>query len=229
MVRIFLVARNEFLSIIRSRAFLLMAFLLPAIGLGTFFITRGLSRIDSGPNRFAVVDESGALADALVRAAAQTDDDEPSFIPVPIAPKPDRDAQRLELSRALEAKEFSAVVELPAALLATDPTAASEARVSYRSLTPSANRLRMWLQRNITRAVREQRGLRAGLPKETVALLERSVTHREQRPARTRCRRRLAGASGAESGRNHRHSARGLLPRVLAHLGRRAALAAGGD
>ena len=72
MTRALVVARAEFLAIVRGKTFILGLLMMPvlaalAIGLQTF----AASRSDLGEHRVAVIDRSGAMYGAIEAAAAE--------------------------------------------------------------------------------------------------------------------------------------------------------------
>ena len=72
MNRIFIVATTEFLAIVRTRAFIIGLLMAPAlIALSAGFQIFAARSGDVADHRFAVVDHTGALYDAIATAAAE--------------------------------------------------------------------------------------------------------------------------------------------------------------
>jgi ABC-2 type transport system permease protein len=173
MPKIVIVAESEFVTLVRTKAFLVGIFLMPVIMVVSVLLVRATKDSTDGKDRtFAVVDYSGAVAQplsevaALYNASAPGGSDTalsrkgPRFVPVEIKPG-DRspDDLRLELSDRVRKGEFFAFVELPATLV--DP--AADAGIRYYSDHPSYNALPQWLRATINAVVLNERFRQASI------------------------------------------------------------------
>ena len=71
MRRVWCVARNEYLSIVRTKAFIISVVLMPVFMFGAIVVQKVLEdKVDIRDRRFAVVDETGVLFATLERGAA---------------------------------------------------------------------------------------------------------------------------------------------------------------
>ena len=128
MSRTFIVASSEFLTLIRTKAFLIGVFLMPVFMGGAIVMQKTMmERPDTERREFAVVDHTGVLYEPLARAAearnrAVTSDDGTvragAFVPSQVETSGRRiEDIRLELSDRIRREELFAFVEIPAAVL----------------------------------------------------------------------------------------------------------------
>jgi len=170
------VAWNEYLNIIRTKAFLISLVLMPVFMGGAIAVQALLQdKVDLSDRRFAVVDESGQLMAALQRAAAARNSRgihaqdggrkqvRPRFEPE-VAEK---DAGRL--SGRVRAGEIFAYVIIGAGVIAGD------GEVAYHTETPTYQDLPKWIREVLTAEVLRQRFEGHGISQELVRKLNRPI------------------------------------------------------
>src|ERR1044071_1274337 len=118
MNRIFVVAQSEFLTLVKTKAFLIGLLMMPIITAGAIgFQVYAQKHSDREDHKFVVIDHSGMLLAPLQSAAAafhtKTGDGGPArtgprFLPVPAdqAAEGDADAYKLALSDQVKKKEL---------------------------------------------------------------------------------------------------------------------------
>ncbi len=159
MNRIAVVARAEFLAIVRGKAFIIGILMMPVlIGASIAFQIFAASRTDVAERRVAVIDRTGVLYDLLAAAAAAHNHDNapdgvrtgPAFLLERIAPDARADgALELGLSERVRARDLFAFVDIPASMV--DPSQADNDRIRYYTETPSYTALPGWLDATLER------------------------------------------------------------------------------
>ncbi len=116
-----IVAGTEFLTYVRTKAFLLGIVLAPALGLGMIFVHQALDRQnDTVERRFAIVDHTGVLGAAIEKAAATRNaaltgpQARGRYVPILVASGADRDDTLVRLSDQVRNGDLYAFVEIPA-------------------------------------------------------------------------------------------------------------------
>jgi len=179
--RILIVATSEFLTLIRTTAFLIGVFLMPAFMGGAIVMQKTMmERPDTERREFAVIDHSGVLYEPLARAAearnrAVTSDDgmvrAGAFVPSKVDTSGRRiEDLRLELSDRIRREELFAFIEIPAAAL----DLGSRALLRYHSNHPAHNDLPRWLEATIGREIVQRRFEAASLDRKMVDPLIRT-------------------------------------------------------
>jgi ABC-2 type transport system permease protein len=183
MSRSFVVAREEFLAIVRSKAFIIGILMMPAlsavaIGLQTFTGQRG----DIADHRVAVLDRSGVMYDVLEAEAAAHNQGAvedgrrigPLFLleRVPLEDLPPDIEWRL--SERIRSRDLFAFIDIPASLLDADASEADEVR--YYTGTPSYSTLPAWLERTIEREAAAVRFAEVGVDASLVERLSRGAS-----------------------------------------------------
>lgn len=185
MRKIAVVAAREYLSAVKSKAFIITVVAMPVLMVGGIFIQYLLHRgLDVRDKRLAVLDYTGVLYDALqaeceIRNATDIFEDEEDsetgerrqteakFVLEQVSPDDtDPEAVRLNLSDRVRNEEFFAFVEIQADAL--DPSDPQAATVKYYSRTPTYRDLRRWLTKALTRSVQAWRFKQSGLDREKV-------------------------------------------------------------
>jgi ABC-2 type transport system permease protein len=206
MNRILTIAQSEFLSLIRTKAFIIGILLVPV--LMTLFITfmnYAEEHVDTTDRRIAVIDDTGVLWEPLQRAAAEHNTDagegadktEPHFILERVDPGTrTKDDVAVELSRRVKAKELFAFVELPKEILvAREPETSTAARrkaakkegtasddaedgptFKFYAQSTSSRPVTSWLEDAVNQAVAEYRFTTAGIDQTLVRKLTSYVT-----------------------------------------------------
>jgi ABC-2 type transport system permease protein len=184
MKRILVVARTEFLALVKTKAFIIGILMVPVlIGISIAFQIFAARQGDRDDHRFAVVDDTGVLFAVLEKAALEHNAESgsgdtrkgPHYLPER-APTDaaDRGALRSQLSDRVRSRDLFAFVEFPASLLTTDTTERDQLR--YYTQTPSYSGLPNWIRSTIERAVTERRLATAALDPQVVARLTRDTT-----------------------------------------------------
>ena len=127
MSRILIVAESEFLSLIRTKAFIIGILLVPVLMvLFIAFMGYAEDHVDTTDRTIAVVDETGVLFEPLQRAAAEHNEEagsgaeklEPHFILERVDPAGrSKDDLTVDLSARVKSKALFAFIELPKDIL----------------------------------------------------------------------------------------------------------------
>lgn len=141
MRTILIVAAFELWSTVRRKSFLVGLLLVPLLaGLALVLQTVAESRPSTGERRFAVVDRTGSLYDAIAQRA--TEQHTPALVPLRVAPgSRSPDDVRAELSDRVERGDLFAFVEIPADALDT----AARTKIRYFSNQPTYEALPAFL------------------------------------------------------------------------------------
>ena len=180
MRRTYLIARRDFLAAVKSKPFLFGLIIAPVLfGSGFIGLAMLKAKPDIAPRRVAILDRTGAAAQAIVdaaaaKSAAQMYDKlthkqvEPAWSFEIVAPTADADAQRLALSERVRRRELHAFLEIGA--LALHPSAddaakvPAEARVDYYSNAGGIDLTRSWLSGPIGDGLHRARLAALGIP-----------------------------------------------------------------
>ena len=183
MPKALIVAQSEFVTLVRSKAFLVGLILMPVVmGTSIMLVRATKDATDMKDRTFAIVDYTGVVAEPLSAVANMYNSGTPSpmdavlprtgprFIPVEITPTgANPEELRLDLSNRVRKQEFFAFVEVPAEIL--DP--ASSVAIRYYSDHPSYNALPQWLRATINAAILNERFRRASVDRALVVRLTR--------------------------------------------------------
>jgi ABC-2 type transport system permease protein len=175
MSRVLVIATTEFLTLVRSKFFLVGILVVPALmGVLMGFMRYANTRVDRADRPFAVIDRTGVLYDAIEAAAREHNDTAgpdstapgPRFLPTRVDPA-GRDPLQLEadLSDRVRRRELFAFVEIPAAVL--EPGSGQTLR--YYSESTSYQRLSTWLASVLDEAIERARLRAAGLDPAVIA------------------------------------------------------------
>jgi ABC-2 type transport system permease protein len=162
MSRTLTVAASEFLTLVRTKAFLIGVLAMPIFMGGTIVFQRAMEqRADTTERRFAVVDRTGALLPVVAAAVEQWNARAtaengalraPRFVAVAVDPAgAEPEALRLSLSEQVRSEALFAFVEIPETVL--DASADPPAKVQYHSNHPSYDTLRRFVDAAVGRAV----------------------------------------------------------------------------
>lgn len=179
MNRIFIVAQSEFLTLVKTKAFLIGLLMMPIITGGAIaFQVYAQKHSDRDDHKFVVIDHSGVLTAPLSTAVnafnakngegtARTG---PHFVIVPNdAPDANLDSYRGQLSERIQKKELFAFVEIPAAVV--DPNVEKAPAIQYYTETPSYDRLPNWLESTLNEEITRRRFDSAGVDQKLVKKL----------------------------------------------------------
>lgn len=179
MNRILTIAQSEFLTLVKTKAFIIGILLMPVLMVGFFFFMSFAQRhVDVETRRFAVVDQSGVLYEALASAAERRNADHvqdgtrtgPEFLPSRVDPgaRP-LDELKVELSAQVKRKELFAFVEIPADVLTA--TGADIPPIRYYSESTSYEPLPAWLRSTLNEEITRRRFDSAGIDQALIARL----------------------------------------------------------
>jgi ABC-2 type transport system permease protein len=175
MVKTLKVAKREYLAAVRTRGFLIGLLLMPIFMGGSGIVmmaTRG--RVDTTDKRIAVVDRSGVIADALVKAAEDRNKNDifdkatgkrtkPAYVIEVVPPNEANPAkQRLDLSDRVRSRELHAFIEIGPGVASPEADSASS-RIAYHAENAVVDDIRGWLEWPINGQVRKLRMARLGV------------------------------------------------------------------
>jgi len=178
MNRILIVAQSEFLTLVKTKAFLIGLLLMPIITAGAIgFQIYAQKHSDRDDHKFVVIDHTGALYAPLAEAAnvfnakngTGAERTGPNFIAEAAPSATPDDAYRLSLSEQIKEKALFAFVEIPASVV--DPNVETPPAIQYYTETPSYNRLPDWLEQQLNEQITKQRFSSAGVDQTLVKKL----------------------------------------------------------
>jgi ABC-2 type transport system permease protein len=195
MSRIFTIAQSEFLTLVKTKAFIFGLLLMPVLMTGFFFfMSYAQQHIDVERRPFAVIDHTGRLFTPLRAAAEQRNAPfisgetrtGPEFVPSEVVlGGRSVDEVKVELSEQVRKKELFAFVEIPAGV--TTATAGEVPPIHYYAENTSYEPLPDWLRTALNEEITKQRFDQAGIdqalitrlntrtPLSTFGLLERAA------------------------------------------------------
>ncbi len=175
MTKTLKIAKREYKAAVRTKGFIIGLLLFPVLMGGSFIamaVLRG--QVDTTDKVVAVIDHSGFIADAVIRAAEQRNAGEvldegtgkkvkPAYLFEVVDPAGQDPAElRLDLSGQIRRGRYHAFLEIPGDIV--HPTDGGKTpSVSYHAENAALDDLRGWLGNPINNAVRRQRLLDAGI------------------------------------------------------------------
>jgi ABC-2 type transport system permease protein len=173
MKRIFVIARAEFMAMVRSKAFLISLAVLPLFSVGGGLLQEKLGGHDARPKKFAVIETSGAYYAGLqqrveARNAMLAGSELAPFVIERATPSGSLDELRLQLSERVRKEELFAFIELPDDLVAAPWRYYAENRAS--------SELREFIGGALTAQVRARDYADAHMTPELIARLQKPVT-----------------------------------------------------
>ncbi len=179
MNRVLIIAQSEFLTLVKTKAFIIGIVLMPVLMAAFFFFMSYAERqMDVEQRRFAVIDHTGVLFDA-VRTAAEARNAEnvtdgrrtgPEFIPTLVTlDGRSVDDVKVDLSSEVRDKALFAFVEIPAATL-TDTTG-DLPPILYYAENSSYQPLPTWLRTVLNDEITRLRFDDAGIDQALIARL----------------------------------------------------------
>ena len=173
MRKILKVARRDYLATVRTKGFIVGLILAPVLMSGSL-IVMAVFRDSTGTKdrRIAIVDRSGLVAEALVRAASERNARDTVAAPgrrrqaaylIEVVRPNERDPmlQRLTLSDRVRAKELHSFVEIGPHVL--HPRDSTERHLAYHSQNAALDETRTWVAGEVNAELRRQRLLEAGI------------------------------------------------------------------
>jgi ABC-2 type transport system permease protein len=173
MHKILKVARREYVATVRTKGFIIGLVLAPVLMSGSLIVMALFrDRTDTRDRRVAVVDRSGLVADALVRASGERNARDTVAAPgrprqaaylIEVVRPNDRDPmlQRLLLSDRVRDKELHAFVEIGPHVM--HPRDSIERHLAYHSQNAALDETRGWIAGQVNATLRRQRLLEAGI------------------------------------------------------------------
>ena len=181
MNKILIVAQSEFMTLVRSKAFIISVILMPVVMGGSIFLVRATKdTVDVKDRAFAYIDHSGVIGPAIEEVAKVTNANAdgpdgrkgPRFLPVAVnVAGRNLDDVKLELSQKVKKQELFAFVEFPADIIDPD----TKSQILYYSDTPSYMALPQWLRATTARIVEVMRFRNAGVDPVLVAKLTKQI------------------------------------------------------
>lgn len=173
------IARREYSTAVRTKAFFIMILLAPLMMCGGLITVAIMERHkDTADMRIAVVDRSGSIAEALVKAAEEHNakgvyDQEtgekvaPGYV-IEVVPPDDEDpdAQRVALSQRVKHKELHGFVEIGPGVVRPGEDR-DACRITYHSENAALDEARGWLDGPINDHIRNVRLAEAGVDQAT--------------------------------------------------------------
>jgi ABC-2 type transport system permease protein len=168
-------ARREYLAAVRTKGFIIAIVVFPLMmggsGIGMALLK---DQVDTKDKRVAVIDRSGAVADALIAAAGERNKEivldpktgkkvKPAYVLEAVTPdERDPNAQRLALSDRVRAGELHAFVDIgPDVLQAGGDSERS--RITYYAKNAVLDDVREWMGWPLNQHLRRARLLQAGM------------------------------------------------------------------
>jgi ABC-2 type transport system permease protein len=172
MSRILVIARAEFMAMVRSKAFLISLAVLPLFSVGVGFLQEKLTGHDSRPKKFAVIDASGAYYADLqkqvdARNAMLAGSDMAPFVIERATPTGSLDELRLQLSERIRKEELFAFIELPDDLVTS--------RWRYHAENLASSELGEFIGASLTDEVRARDYASANMSPELIARLQKPI------------------------------------------------------
>ncbi len=177
MSRIVTIAQSEFLTLVKTKAFIIGIFLMPVMmGAFIFFMSYAERQVDAENRALAVIDDTGVLYDAVAQAAESYNrnsgpDDArtgPRFLPERLDPAGrSMDDVKVELSNRVREKKLFAFVEIPGSII----DGGSDVAVRYYAENTTYERLPDWLRTTLNDEIAKRRFDRAGVDQALVQKL----------------------------------------------------------
>jgi ABC-2 type transport system permease protein len=187
------VAIAEYLNSVRSKAFVISVLMVPLIVAGSVALQiYAQKKTDMSPRKFAVVDGTGRLFDAIEKAAEVRNSNletapkqlekfkqiipaRPEFAPSRCdGGGREREALELELSGKVRKKELFAFVIIDKGVFSLEPE--ETGGVAYFTQTPTFAELPGWIERTINNEVRRARLQEAGMDSGLIGKLSRRAS-----------------------------------------------------
>jgi ABC-2 type transport system permease protein len=179
MSRVLIIAQSEFLTLVKTKAFIIGILLMPVLMVGFFFFMSYAERqIDTERRPFAVLDHTGMLFDAVQSAAAErnaryVEDGArtgPEFLPERADVRSlQTDDLKADLSARVRDKDLFAFVEIPPDVLTAD--AGQVPAIRYYSENTSYQPLPDWLRTVLNDEITKRRFDAAGIDQAMIARL----------------------------------------------------------
>jgi ABC-type Na+ efflux pump permease subunit len=183
MRRIFVVATTEFLTLVKTKAFIIGLLLVPVLlGISIAFQVFAASHSDVENHPFGVIDRTGVLYPTILQAAGEHNQKSgsgktqtgPHFTPSQIdAGARTPDELKADLSSRIRSKDLFAFVEIPASVL--DITSTKPDQIDYYTETPSYDALPDFLNATLQKEITARRFAAASVDRSLVSQLTRTA------------------------------------------------------
>lgn len=181
MSRILVVATTEFLTLVKTKAFIISILMLPLmLGISAAFNIIAAKHADLDDYRFVVIDHTKALYPTIATAAQEHNEKSgtgaartgPYYQPTAFEEngRPIADA-KADLSARVRKKELFAFVEIPASVLDVNGTQPDQ--IDYYTETPSYDALPDWLNQVLQKEITSRRFATASVDRNLVTQLTR--------------------------------------------------------
>ncbi len=180
MHKVLIVAKTEFASAVRSKAFLASLVMLPMIYGLMFLVQRYSSKSDVEPRKFAVIDQTGKLYPAIEVAAKLYNKDatkdgklvKPEFLPEEFKLNGQTaDEAKLALSERVRSKDLYAFILIPKD--AGEPKVGEPVVLNYYTLHPNYRDLTGWLDEVVGTSARVLRYQAVGVNPMLIVKIDR--------------------------------------------------------
>jgi ABC-2 type transport system permease protein len=181
MSRILVVATTEFLTLVKTKAFIIGILMLPLmLGLSFGFQIFAARHADVEDHGFAVIDQTGVLYPTIVQAAEEHNKKSgagkertgPYFVPSEVELNGREVADvKADLSSRVRKKDLFAFIEIPAKVLDVSGTTADQ--IDYYTETPSYDALPDWLNQVLQKEITGRRFAAASVDRSLVTQLTR--------------------------------------------------------
>ncbi len=177
MRKILLLAKREYLSSVKTKAFFVMVALMPVLMSGGIITVAVMeSQVDTEAKRIGILDRTGQIAEAVAEAARIRNENairdpetgeqtNPAYEIEIITPEEDAAAQRVALSQRVRGQELHAFVEIGANVIrppAGGPPTAAE-RITYHAPNAIFHDARRWIRGAVQNQIRSIRFAAEGL------------------------------------------------------------------
>ena len=182
MRRIFTIAQSEFLTLVKTKAFIIGILMTPALMvLFITFMGYAESHVDTTDRSIAIIDETGVLYEPLAKAADARNKEAgsgdaktgPHFLLSRVDPGTrTMDAVTVELSDRIRKQDLFAFVLLPAGL----PDAGQKLPIRMYAESTNTDDVEAWIRTQVNDEVARQRFRAAGVDQSLIAGLTRRAT-----------------------------------------------------
>ena len=182
MRRILTIAQSEFLTLVKTKAFIFGILMTPALMVGFItFMNYAEDHVDTTDRAIAIIDETGVLYEPLAKAAAEHNAENgsgeakkgPHFLLSRIdAGTKSADDVAVDLSARIKTKDLYAFVVVPAGIL----DAANDLSVRLYAQTTSTGDVSRWIMSQLNEEIARQRFAKAGIDQTLVEKLTTRAT-----------------------------------------------------
>ena len=180
MSKVMVVFKREYLAQVQSKTFLVTIVLMPILMGGSILVQKFVGDgVDTKDRKIAIIDRTGRLFDSIQTLAQKRNDNDitdengkktrPAFELTQVAPEDDAQAQRLELSKQVKAKELDAFLDIGPGVLKSAVESKTGDEVRYHSQSPTDREFVRWLGQRLNQMVLPARFEEANLSPDVVS------------------------------------------------------------